>query len=149
MTTPMPPPRPNPQFLEKLFPPIVVPAAEIDGIPLEVRDYMRDFGDLSWPQVPDKFYRLHNDAFHLMAPETLVHYVAGFMRLALLDERSGAEEFFMYFACSDEFAPFCSLLTSSQRAYILQFVDYFIEDDDYNNYRWHYEENRATISELP
>ena len=91
-------------------------------------------------------YECNEDAYSLMDAETLVHYIAGYMRLALSSKYSDGGEFFIYFAGSDRFVAFCNLLTPPQRRYVIQFVDHYIQSDEYTDEdRAPYAANREQI----
>lgn len=132
MTTSLPT-KPDASLLERIFPPHRIPKSEIGGIGPELGDYIADFGDRAWSEVADETYRTHTDVYCLMDPESLIHYIAGFMRLALFSNYSGGDEFFIYFASSDRFVTFCDLLTIQQRRYMIGFVDFYIQSDYYSD----------------
>ncbi len=107
---------------------------------------MADFGDRAWTEVENSTFQTHTDVYCLMDAETLIHYIAGFMRSALSADYSDGGEFFVYFAGSDRFAAFCGLLTIRQRRYVIQFIDFYIQSDYYSDdERVPYAANREQI----
>lgn len=108
---PPPLPKPTEASLEQLFPPRRLSTEEIGGIAPELFDYRRDFGNLTWLEIDEGTYRMHTDAFCLMDHETLRHFVAGFMRLSIPEEKLLDQHSLIYFAASDKFCDFCGLLT--------------------------------------
>ena len=52
--------------LEKIFPPVIVPAKDIVGIQLELFDYQRDFGGKSRNRDANKIYKRDTNSFRLM-----------------------------------------------------------------------------------
>lgn len=72
--------------------------------------------------------------------------VSEFMRLALSDDYSAGDEFFVYFAGSGRFVAFSNLLTIRQRSYVIRFIDYYIQSDYYSeDERIPYAANREQI----
>ena len=138
------PPRPDKELLEKIFPPRQIPQDQIGGSNPELGDYIRDFGDRTWQEVSDDAYGLHGDAYCLMDPETLIHFIAGFMRYSLSSNDVWP---LIYFACSDRFCGFCHLLSREQRNFVIAFVDHYICDEhDYSDgQRKSYQENRRKL----
>lgn len=57
---------------------------------------MKDFGDRTWTEVDRRSYRCHNDVYCLMDHETLIHYIAGFMRIDLQDNFSRCDDFLIF-----------------------------------------------------
>ena len=111
-----------------------------------MRDYIRDFGDRNWQEVSDATYVAHSDVYCLMDLETLVHYIAGFMRGSLSKDDSFGPEFLIYFAASDRFCGFCRLLSDEQLHFVIAFVDHYISNEWYStNEREGYQENRRTL----
>lgn len=144
------PSKPNAGFLEELFPPRRIPASQIGGVGPEVGAYVDDFGGRAWTEVDDWPYQLHTDAYCLMDPKTLVHYIAGFMRLALSNDSPGhvfpADEYLVYFAASDSFVDFCRMLTVRQIEFVIQVVDFFIHHEFFSDAeRVPYGANRAEL----
>ena len=138
--------RPDPSLLESLFPPKVVEAEEIDGIPPELFDYKNQFGGKSWPDVKRKHYEVNTDAFSLMAHQTLKYFIAGFLEVILTDPDSMAAEFLVYFAGQKSFAGFCRVLDQAQIDYLISVIDWLIMDDYFStNDRERYARSRDTV----
>jgi hypothetical protein len=141
-----PPPKPDKGLLENIFPPRRIPQDQIGGCNPELRDYRRDFGNRNWQEVSDEAYVTHSDVYCLMDPETLVHYIAGFMRHSLSADGYFGPEFLIYFAGSDRFCGFCRLLTSEQLRYVIAFIDHYISNEWYSTKeREDYQKNRRSL----
>lgn len=97
--------------LEKIFIPKVIQPQDIDGIPLEVFSYKRDFGGKSWNQVQQGIYYTHTDVFNLMDYTTLVHFIAGYLKIIIDDPFDDLAFVMCSFASKKGFIEFCKLLS--------------------------------------
>jgi hypothetical protein len=139
-------PKPNEASLEKLFPPLRISTEEIGGIAPELFDYRRDFGNRTWLEIDEDTYRTHTDAFCLMDHETLRHFIAGFMRVSISEEKLLDQHSLIYFAASNKFCDFCRLLTHDQLLCLLGFIDYILTNDWYSGEEQiRYLENREKL----
>jgi hypothetical protein len=120
---------PDQSLLEELFPPKVIPADQIGGIPLEVFSYQRDFGGRAWTEVDYKSYDRNHDAFSCMDHGTLRYYIAGFLKTIFNDPSSVSAEFIVYFAGDKGFTSFCEHLNPKQIDFLLATIDWIISDD--------------------
>jgi hypothetical protein len=142
----LPLPKPAEDQMEKAFPPRRIPTEEIGGFAPELYDYRRDFGNRTWQEIDDDTYSMHSDAFCLMDHETLRHFIAGFMRLSVLEEKLLDQHAFIHFAASDKFLGFCRLLTHDQLLCVVGFVDHIIMNDWYSDEeRMPYRGNREKL----
>lgn len=78
--------------------------------------------------------------------ETLVHYIAGFMRDSLSADGFFGPESLIHFAGSDRFCSFCRLLTDEQMQFVIQFIDHYISNEWYSTkVREDYQKNRRSL----
>ena len=129
----LPLPKPTEDQMEKAFPPRRIPTGEIGGIAPELYDYRRDFGNRTWQEIDDDTYGMHSDAFCLMDRETLRHFIAGFMRQSMKEEKLLDQYALIRFAASNKFPGFCRLLTQDQLLCVIGFVDHVIMNDWYSD----------------
>ena len=108
--------------LVKLFHPQVIPPKDIKGIPLEVDNYIKDFGGNSWLTAPTKAYEMNTDAFILMENNVLKYFIAGFIKTIIEGSKSVVEEQFVHFVGSDDFMSFSEHLSKEQVKYIFDFT---------------------------
>ena len=108
--------------LIKLFEPQVIPPKDITGIPLEVDNYIKDFGGNSWLTAPSKAYEMNTDAFTLMDNNVLKYFIAGFIKTIIEGSKSVVEEQFVHFVGSDDFMSFSEHLSKEQVKYIFDFT---------------------------
>ena len=141
-----PPPKPDPALLEKIFPPRRVPRDQIGGCNPELGDYVRDFGDRTWLEVGDEAYCTHSDVYCLMDFETLIHFIAGFLRYYLSQNNYDDAWSLIYFAASDRFCDFCRMLPPEQRHFVIAYVDHSICNEFHSDEnRERYQENRRNL----
>jgi len=139
---------PDISLLESLFPPTLVSADDVHGIPPEVGMYKQHFGGKSWIEVKRKYYQWHTDAFSLMDHDTLKHFIGGYLKTILTDPDSNPTESLVYFAGNKTFAKFCKVLTSEQTDFLLSTVDWIIGDDYFSDGdRINYSKIRELVTE--
>jgi hypothetical protein len=145
-----PPPKPNAELLESIFPPCRILLDQIGGCAPELYDYRREFGDRTWQEVSDDTYDTYSDVYCLMDHETLIHFIAGFMRYPLSEDDPCGGEYLILFAATDPFCDFCRLLNGEQLGFVIAFVDHYIchafyADED----RERYQKNRRKLLQGP
>lgn len=117
--------------LEAIFPPKIIPAKDIKGTPLEVFDYMKDFGGKAWNQVPELTYCKHTDVFSLMDHSSLVYFIAGFLKIIKDDPYDELAMWVCFFAATDDFIDFCKLLSEEQVSTIWEILEVCLEKVDW------------------
>lgn len=128
--------------LEEIFPPKVILPEDIQGIPLEVFVYKKDFGGKSWNQVPESTYSKHLDVFNLMEHSTLSNFIAGFLKILIAYPHDESAWALSFFAQEKRFIDFCTHLSIEQiekisdvleACYLAQ--DYIFKDDEIRQVR--------------
>lgn len=122
--------QPDLNHLRQLFPPTRLLPEEIDGCAPELFDYRRDFGGRTWAEVTPDRYEAHIDAFCLMAPATLKHYIAGFLHQSISRLESNSCEFLVHFSGSDGFLSLYAELTADQAKFTISAIDWILSLDD-------------------
>ena len=141
-------PKPELHNLNCIFPPVAVSPEDILGVGPEAQMYQQHFGGHPWPDVKPKYYIKHTDAFTMMDPASLRHFIAGFLVSAVTNENSNVGEQLVYFAGSEAFVGFCGTMNAQQTAVLLSVIDWLIADDyfsclDHERYRT----NKETLNQ--
>ena len=105
----------HPAIIAEAFPAVTVARNEIDGIPPESRYYRNDMGGKHWAEVSRKVYESHTDALILMSPDTLKHFIAGYLSVAFTDTFSNSADSLIYATShGDHLAALCETLAQNQ-----------------------------------